>query len=645
MEYKRVKIKPWPTALNTMEDPRGLLSNECPANDNLILSINNDLRAHYPISAVEITAFDCTIKKILAAHPFISGSGKNGILAYASLTYSTLLVNRLFYILEGQIQLSVDNIFTNPFYGDNPPYFVNYQDKIYVLREDIYRFSTTDLDLIKLSSASMSLPVTSTGCVLKNRFWVADRGMLRYTEPNEFSFPALNFLSIGNTNEDIVSLTATEDKIFIGKNREVWQLMYDSTIDQIKLFKINEGVGVASLYTTRNKYKTNYFYNNYGVYLHNPENVEVSPKNLLEITPGLYKISETIDDDFKQIKIIPRQTIIDWLRNTSGEDWESNEWEYKYDPHNALVFGGTMYITKGSNHYASVVKRLGLVSGNKWDRIRIKGKRYIMGFPHTLNLYIKYGTDGQWEPLPPTGSEVLDGLFLGLIWDYLVLPENYEKDAIRIKFELGYLDVSGPLGPPEFNFAEVTSYPKVNNIGSGIYKNAFYVFAEDTDGNRKNLRFHPKYGWSNITFDNFEVYNLFDSVKWTDGYNIIGVGRSFGMDCGAFIKESIPEIMQGSMSIHGTTGELDFGAPDLPKKIRQIFIAYKTVGNLSLKIYDERGLLDTITLPNQSELAEREINFQSDRSKWYQFDITCETADLIITDFDVGVKIFAPNET
>ncbi len=639
MEYKRIKIKPWPVALNTIEDPRSLLPNECQENTNLILTPNNALRAHYSLAPLSITCTGYTINKILNGIGFVAGSGKNGILFFADAIYYGQTFKRFFYILEGETEAHVCSYAC---YGDILPCYVFYKDKIYVFLGDIYMFSVSDLNLDKLSTTHGLYPTTYVGCVLKNRLWVADRGYLKYTEPNENTFPALNFLTIGNANEEILALKAVEDRILIGKNRELWHLIYDSMIDQVKLYKIHEGTGIASINSIYNKYKTHYFYNDYGAYVYNPEKIEVSPNNILEVTPGLYQINKTIDDDFKKLNIKNRQLTTEWLRNDAGEDWLSNEWYFKFDPSSALYFGPHLSITKPN--YGYVIKEINLTAGNTWNKIRIEGEKYLaVDSVQWLNVYLGYGNPSNWI-LQSWSLQNLPDNRIRKIWDITILPESAGVAKIYIKFELAHWNY-GSSADPEFILADVTSYAPVNIYGSGFYKDAFYIFAEDENGDRVNYRFHPRDGWSKIGYSLFSIYNLIDPVKWTDDYNIVGMGVQFGLGGGVLIKEPIPEDPSLTMTLRGTTGDIDFAAPELPKKIRRLFITYKTAGNLMIDVYDERGLYKQITLPSTSVIDVKEINLAGERTKTYKLDLQGDRSDLVIQDLDAEIKIFERNET
>lgn len=620
MEYKRVKIKPWPVALNTQENARILGPKEGTINKNLIL-FNDNLRAHKNIGGFNF--YSMNYLDVINGAPYLTTSGTNGLLLFAYRANDAILG----YIEEEDMDITVVKEGLTKFLF---PTFVTYGYKLYVLVNSIYEFNPNTKTFI-----TTSLPAASAGCVLRNRFWIADRGYLRYTEPNGLSFPPLNFLPIGNTDEEIRYLSACDDQIFIGKNKEIWIAIYDSTIDNLRLRKLTNRAGVLSNISARADQKTVYFYNQNGVYIFTPEKVNLSPDNLLEIRPGIYKISRKIENDFKTLHFINADSSSEWKRKG---DWTLADFYY-YDPKIHTHGGANLYIEIGYGGYAA--KQLTKQDGRCWSYLKAKGRyMYLKG-----DVRLSMGSAvNMMHEIPPTNIADLPGGWKEHTWDFAFTNEYYSSSNIYIWLHIA---TSNTIGVQEayFSEVEVNSVAENNICGSGLDDDCFYIFGEDADLNRKNYRFHPQDGWSEYDPSSFHVYNLMSSIKWDPDYSLIGFGRNADTGQGILIKSLIPELTTGAMVLHGKTGNLDFGAPELPKKLRKLFVNYTSVEAWTLKIYDERGLFQTITMPVKTAFGEDEINIQSDRSKFFQFEILANNADLIMTDLDAGIKTFAPNET
>lgn len=634
MKLERIKLK-WPVALNTVDDRRVLLPNECSENYNLIALPDGSVRAHYNWAGLE---FNDTLRIIsgrefsftryptqLIVFGWDDNGGFLGKINKGETTITKLLTSLGKYVV---------------------PCFVKYKNMAYI-SIDGYYFNDTDLKILKYDGASLTsseIQGSNVSCEFRGRLWFADNGTLRFTDVGTETVGALNYMDVGNTDEIITNLIPLPNNIIPGKGNEVWELTYttlkstEQYASDAKLKCRTKKAGMLSHRTACRHFNTIYFYDDKGIYILNPQRININPEQLLEIDPGIVKISKPIDFSSFNIVVNPETTY-----EREPGIWSISDFDYMGPGVEIHSTYGVLFITPGGNVWEAdaISKGIRLPKGYYWLRVDAEGD-WPNPFNYNEITFFVSIDKNTWYEIP---SMYLSdwGVYKRYIWNK-PFPLNIQNDSI-VYFKIHFKNRNGSYSAQlrKLKFSIKTINQSEINFGSGFHKDRFYIFAEDQNGDRSNLMF--KDGWKQIQNDGYEIYNLCDEIAWTEDYSIIGFGKAESSGKGSLIKNPIPEDVSGNMTIVGETGNVDYDKADVPKKLRRIFITYKGTGINNLKIYrEDDDLIKSINLPAKTDFGIEEINLQSDRSKWHRYKITSTKADFILKDFGADIKVLKPQE-
>ena len=647
MKLERVKIK-WPVALNTVDNKRVLLPNECPENYNLIVLPDGSVRAHYNWAGLELN--DTT--KIIwgtefnpenyPAQTIVFGvKSDGGFLGKIIIGETTLEILR-----SGLSKISV-------------PCFVKYKQYLYIFMGALSDTEDKTLRYDGETLENSNVQAAFVGCEFRGRLWFADKGILKFTNVGTETVGALNDIPIGNIDEVITNLIPLPNSIVHGKGNEVWELTYttlkstEQYASDAKLKCRTKKAGMMSHRTACRHFNTIYFYDDKGSYILNPGRISINPDQLLEIDPGIVKISKPVRNIFESFDIL--RSIETTYEKKDESDVGVGDWNLgvfdsysnirigldsnSYDLTEEERYGVSCNFTAPLSTGWAITKVISLPEGRNWFKIFGEGAGYYSTADITQIYLSKTGTD-DWRSIPYTITGVGQQGFYQK-WEFRLWNDFRDASTLYIKFTFR-LAYTQDLTPYIWSI-KLTTETRRPYFGSGFHKDRFYIFAEDQNGDRVNLMF--KDGWKRPQNDGYEIYNLCNEVAWTEEYSIIGFGENSESLEGSLIKNPIPEDTSGNMTVIGETGNIDYDKADVPKKLRRIFITYKGTGTNNLKIYrEDDDLIKSIDLPAKTDFGIEEIGIQSDRSKWHRYKITSTKADFALKSLDADVKTFKPQE-
>ena len=643
MKLEKYKLK-FPIALNTVDDPRTLLSTECIENTNLMTVPNGDIRAHYNWG--ELVESDTL--KIIWGHRFILPTTEERLVVFGVKSDGGFLG----YFQEG----STDITFIKETMSMHTiPHFVEYKKLLYIFAGVVLRYDGETLETSDVSPGSV-------GCKFRERLFVAAGGTLKFTEIGTETIEALNYFNIGNTSDPIINLIPLSYGVVIGKAQEVWDMVYDVHVADAKIRLRTNNAGIASHLAAKNHFNEIFFCDNKGAYILNPKNIKVNPDQLLEVDPGIIKISKPIEDLFSNYEIVPEVSAINYEKNhvdTTGPNaWDLNNFDsyfnievatnsYYYD------YRGVRLRDYPVPEAWAISKVIKLPEGQQWLWITGFGwKRPLTGsFQNHVKLYLSDNNAGDWVEVDQETEQVeveVNGVTeIGEVITWNQEMFNNLKDAPEIYYKVTFEHHGGVDDMAFIHNLKILTKPTIGSLfGTGYHDDRFYVFGNNKSGGRTAITFSKNTGWKKIQHAGYDIYNLFDEIRWDDEYAIIGFGKDSELQEGCLIKKPYTES-HGSMTISGKTGEIDFGNPEIPKKIRKILITYKCSNAVTLNVSDDNGNTQQFTLPSHSEFAVEELNLSSSRSKWFDFEIMTSHSDFQLRDggFEVWIKTFRPNET
>lgn len=645
MELHKVKIRPWPVQLNTQHPARTLSKEECTENINLITLPNGDLGVHPSFGVLSLTGTQRIVTGAFfeaKGYPnklFIFGhKSDGGFVGYLEQGKTTLTT-----LLSGLPKYRV-------------PRFVKYHDAMYFF--GIYHtsyYGTLKYDDEHGVYGSL-LPFCGVACLFRGRLFMSDfetfdpatfkgPGYLQFTEVGEETILSTNWYPVGAIDERNTDLVPAQDRILIQKAHETWELVFPTyAVEDAQLRNISKATGTIGHMNSKRHFETMYFYNDRAAHVQNPRVVNVNPERLLEVAPNVLETTLPIKDKFMELfaRDLSEQIIYERGDTTA---WSLNDFENQINL--ALTTTGG-YITTVYQSGQLVTGwgeswRIPLPKGNyRVSRVVAHGMVDVNYSPsENIKLYVS-GDQTTWQVLPIIRIEE-HAAYKDIIWDLDVY--RYLGDVTKVYFKIWLRNDYRTTIPWPTTLKDISIYvtPYGNDLfGSGFYDERFYVVGADGAGNVSALAF--KDGWLDIDNGDTQVFNLIDRILWHTDYNIVGFGRDDNANVGCLIKEFVPVSTTGATVFRGATGELDFDAHDIPKKLRKFFLTYKTTSTWTLKVYGEGGLIQTFNLPAKSDFGIEELNLRTERSKWFKFEIEGDNLDFVLREFEVWVKVFAPDQ-
>lgn len=632
MRLEKVKLKPFPFRMNTKEDPRSLLPLECSSNTNLITLPNKDSRAHWWWDNLEVN--DTT--KLIHGH-FVTFANRSEALIVFGVDSNGGFVKKITKELKTLQDLDINH----PLTGLSEyvvPDFVNYRDSVYIFMgmHEGYDF------VVRFDGANLiqsSIPFSSVGLEFRERLWFMDKGKLFFTDPPGYETydPINGFFGIGNLEEPILCLKGLPDRIIIGKRYEVWELVYTSwSIEDVLRRLVTNKAGIINHRAAQVFFDSCYFYDDTGAYLTNPKKLQVDPSRFVIVGENVVKISEPIRELFTDFNLLDPQYKTIYERFHSG--WSMNDFglgerfNIKIDTNSYWEDwqGVRQDIRSWQNPYAwCISKPIPLPRGMRWGWITGWGWREIVIQSMSLEIS-KDKVD--WIDVDREESPLFR------VWR-MEIP-NELKDAPVLYYRLRLTDWQTQYKTAFLHDIRITGEPIGGYLfGSGLFRDRFYIFAENLNGERVNLLFGD--GWAKLNIDGMTVYNLINELSWDDDYNLIGLGATATKGC--LVKRPKPES-NGDMMVDATSGEVDFDEPELPKKMRKILFTYKCSAAIVITAIEENGDTHQFTAPASTDFDMLEFNLATQRSKFFKFRVETTKSDIVIRDFEVWLKVFGPNE-
>lgn len=621
----------WPVALNTVDNQRILLPAECSDNTNWIKSPSGDIRAHYPFEAVTVAdtlrlIYGVPFKTRFATEQLIvfgvdADGGFIGVIEYGSTTLTKLLTE-----LDGTIV----------------PAFVEYKEKLYIFLGDVYVYDGTEL----VESEDFEAVTSYIACEFRERLFWAEAGVLYYTDVLGDTPIDNNYFMVGLVDEPITALWPDNEGIWVLKRDELWDLHFPTAyIEDVYLRPRNKESGASNNTAAVGHFDTLLMANNRGVYLMDPKSVIINPQRIIEVSAGVARISDPVDDIYRDFyhRTISTQTPFKKLHTATSGTYFWNvadfpeRYEIEVDTNDHWHDYTGVRIT--ANHLVGWgVVPLTLGSGQKWSSIT--GLAWYEQSASETDFYIgvKDSESAEYEIFHPTKSFDEEENCYFYRWQFDVPGSMRHSTNIWVKFSI-VKTILGT-GPFMHDMAVYTMPTSGALFLTGFCKDTFYLSGDTYSGERQLLAYRNG-GWLKVAIPDFTAYGIVDEIPWSETYSIVGFGENEGV--GQLLKLATPEVLSGVTVVDGETGNIDHGAPDVPKQLRKIFICYK--GSGSLVFYDDHGNSNTASLTSQTEFQTKEFSFQTCRSKWFRYKIYGTDASFSVRmPIRVVLKLYGPDE-
>lgn len=666
MQLKQVKIDPFPTKLNIEDPERNLLQEECVENTNIVKLASGDIRAHYKFGTVDIEG----VKTILTALHIHMGTSDDRLLIYGINDDGEGFLGS---IKEGTSVLEDGDYYITGFTTDFVPVFVEYMNRVFAFgaaKVDMYGHLFQYYFDVDIGWKRGNQYVWGCGAVHQGRMFYGGLqtvyyptihqapGTLRYSEPGSFGWETDNWMEIGLIKEPITALVSVDDGLLIFKESGLWKLQYtslagdakDSVIRQLSLI-----AGAINQHSVRKYYDTVYSYNNRGTYVIGKTFVSTADDRSLRVGTGVTEISRSVGKLFEELFTESVYETVTLFHKKSEPDvtWEYSDFnvydhihiedtlEGEYDPYQKGVNpdNGT-----GAWDGYFVTNQITCEPGYRITGLRAYGKRWNHPTNRYIRIRVRQKAQHNFMLLEPAEEEI-DG------WIYMTWDEEISKyikfgSECQVKVELGKHAGSSVRATVLKNLVVVADKIGSSHTGAGLHEKRFYVLGKATDESGdidKSLVFDD--GWAKVDDDNYLIYNLITlPILWNENYDVIGVGKNEVTEKGCLITKPIPEIGEGNLTVIGKTGKIDFGAPENPKKLRKIFITYRCSEPVTISVYDDNEDIYTKSLPVSENFINKELNFSTNRSTWYQFEIETSGADFVLRDLSIVLKVFKANE-
>ena len=671
MELKQVKLDPFPTKLNVEDPDRNLLIDECVKNTNLIKLASGDVRAHCKFDTTDVwVPYPRFFKKVVAAYYLRQTGSDDRLLVYG-------IIDNGEGVEEGflaSFKKGIPTMEFGPFSSGNlridfVPVFVEYMDRVYALGVGKY------FDSVLGWKDVMEHPHTfGCGTEHQGRMFCGgiqgqssephrEPGTLVYTEPGSFIIHADNWQEIGLIKEPITALVSVTNGVLVFKESGVWRLSYTSLAGDAKdavVQQLSKTAGALSQHTIRKKHDIVYSYNKRGAYIIGREAVRAAPDKSLQIDPGIIEISRPVRKLFEEMFTETAYATNEDFHRESEPDvtWQYTDFQYYQHIYIKTTSGYEQGYGKGVNPtgeggipwggWCRTIK-IQCPPGYKIAKILAHGVAGMGPFDSIQPSYrdwleLKFGAN----TVPISKNEMI-GEIRHLTWDENIGKQVGWGDDCQVDIHL----YNGHFTPDNIvalkNLTIISEKIDTRLVGAGLHKDMFYIFGKSL-GTGREIKYKDQSlgvgdGWLKVDNDEYLIYNLLESpLPWTDTHDIVGVGKNNSTQRGCLILKPIPDQENQSLTVLSKTGKLDFGAAEYPKKLRKIFITYKCNEPVTFSIYDDNGYVYTKTLEVSESFINKELNFNTNRSTWYQFEIATNGADFILRDCSIVLKVFKANE-
>ena len=636
MDIQRYKLV-FPLALNTVDATHALKSDECTENYNLIRLIDGSIRAHDNWGSITFDGCSHLIDGI----EYVAPGLVQQLVVFG--------IDTSFKGFIGVIKKGVSTI--EKLMEDMDPYtvpkFVLYRNRVYIFLGVVYVYDGLEITECELLSFYPSM----TGAVYRGRLWFEDGGILRFTEVGTEEVLSQNFFQIRNVDDTITDLIANSSSLFIGKRRELHEISFGAVIEDASQKCRSENAGMLNNRSATRNFETIFFTDGVDAFLLNPTRINVNPEQLLEVDPGVWKVSKPVRNILVDYASNQITNVIRYRRLGSQDSgvykWSIGDFEHTYclgidDNPNYFDWLGPTMVGYVFPVAWGISYKLTLPEGQQWAHIRafgwIKDPTHP-GTPDVLKLYVSLDGETDWREVDCKYETYLEGYtatFAQTWWnDWRNAPDIYFKLYLE-----NHLTVHKPF------LHDITIYTRTtkgSHFATGFNNDRFYIFGSDNADARLNMGYGD--GWFRFLNNNHNVHSLINDLVWSDNESVVGFGVWTEEGKGALITRRNDETPQGSTTtIVGETGDVGYPDLEMPKKLRRIFITYKSAKIVTLKVYGEAGWSKTITLPIKSYLGMSEINFASTRSKWFRYRIEASADDFHLKEFEVEVKTFAIDE-